>query len=307
MQTITGKRRFSLTLFAILIAACSGKNFQDMGQGKDEESTKSQLNEANSLNNEDSQNLEANLEPPIDEPIMTGGAFLSCQVTTDENSEDMTSVGCRFEENGERIAPPESYVVTLSVWYQDTDTSELISSTSQNENFDWIFSIDVESLEDIRIGATVHDQVTGLISEFRAKIEGASDPTDTVTKITLSAYKSYRPKDEQEASHTFAQATAVSIPSRIEVTMGNAGSNRAELYFDTLKCEYMGGSAEKSPMSKRNEDEIRKGMYYNFEKCTTYNAGDTVTATNLQLRIHDGDRYAPTKVMVDIPIISEND
>ena len=307
MKHNTGWRRLAFVLIYIAFSGCSvDKVFQDPAHTSQGTNADANLEEPSRINSSPQDDETIVMTAPIDEPIMTGGAFLSCQLVASSNAEQPgQEVGCRFEEDGTRIAPPESYEVTLTLWHQSNDSSELISSSTSNEEFDWIFSLELDDLDEVRIGATVRDRETGLISEFRTRIERDSAGNETSQDLTLTAFKAYKPKEDTEANHQFSTPTTVSIPSRIEVVMGNAGNHRTELFFNNIKCDYVGGASNKSPMAKMDEDDIKRGMFYHFDKCNDLSPGDNLTVTSIRMRISNGDRYAPTKVIVDIPIITD--
>jgi hypothetical protein len=150
----------------------------------------------------------------------------------------------------------------------------------------------------------------------------ASDNNSAIQFITADSFKLSVNIDESgtssDSSKSFEKDLEVRIPASLNVKEGNAGDGKALIYFNSntesdydFYCKYIGGASSETPTE---EDEIVKGLKYNFDECYTqdndqgqigFNPGDAVTQYNnssVVFRVESADPTENTTVEAIIDI-----
>jgi hypothetical protein len=150
----------------------------------------------------------------------------------------------------------------------------------------------------------------------------ASDNNSEVRAITADSFKLSASLDTSgtnfDSSKSFAKDLELRIPESLKVTEGNAGDGSAIVYFNSngdteydFYCKYIGGASSQTPT---DEEEIIKGLRYNFHDCYTqdndqgqigFNPGEAITQYNFSsvvFRVQSADPTENTTVEADIEI-----
>ncbi|MBL7664562.1 MAG: hypothetical protein JNM93_05470 [Bacteriovoracaceae bacterium] len=171
-------------------------------------------------------------------------------------------------------------------------------------------SVSVKAKSKIRLIANQGDSNSKELV-IRAHLE--SDGADS--SITLIAKKFLNYNTTSNGVYAFKGDARVSIPEFVRVKKGNAGNQKAYLYFNhennvfQFYCLYNGGASSQFPDTP---EEIEKGTYYNFYACYDVDSQDIGVQPgekiiqesfyNIMLKLDGSDTRYDTEAFTDLDL-----
>ncbi|MFW7377232.1 MAG: hypothetical protein ACOH5I_00310 [Oligoflexus sp.] len=252
------------------------------------------------------------------EPVMTGGAFLSCELLDPQSlNASQQDFGCRLEIEGKKANINPDYQLEVNLLDENQETIPLPVLEEEFESiWHWTFSIDRQIYLSALLFINIFDPYTGLSQEYVHDLNmNDQQAVEADGELDLTALKEHsngqgdqprrdpRGRDKplwRDGRKNFAETQEFTIPERILVLQGNAANRLSVIRFDNLQCTYRGGADIASPLRANDPVQIEKGLYYEFQECGSFQAGDAVSANTVVLHIDDGDNGATTEVQVSI-------
>lgn len=167
----------------------------------------------------------------------------------------------------------------------------------------------------ISCGKDVAGPLSGAVDENVNPVNPLTEPVSVIPEVPpvteepitvkLIAEKKYKPTQREDGIHNPEVGILVRVPEYVDVTSGNAGNYKLSIYFDKIKCIYIGGATISRPLKKGdNIEEINLGKKYHFDKCVdkkknevALNPLEFASVVNvLKLRVENGDSTQTTVV-----------
>jgi hypothetical protein len=301
---------FITAVVSIFLVQCSGKQFF-----KDNERSAPDSSEtipSQSLDrDQQADNADDGQKQAANEPVMTGGAFLNCQTTSESTEADDRQYGCRLEDDGEKVKAGERYTFEAQLLNTLGEILSISVNVMPTDNqWHWTFTVPLELLAEAQLNVKVTDLETNTSTQYETPLDPpATNAELTDESVRLRAEKTYNPSRWSDGNATFDGAVSVTLPESIPVIDGNAGNHLTTLTLSPdINCLYRGGADVSSPLASQNQTQIDKGQFYHFESCSNgATPGTNLDTSQITLHVDNGDKSSRTRIELELPITGGGD